>query len=202
MALLTPIVKSFLTGEGFVSVSQGVQVHGGAGYVEETGMAQFLRDCRITLIYEGANGIQALDLVGRKLGMEGGRPLNGFLAELDAFIAENESVEGMAPFIDGLKTAKVQLNDGVTWLFENGLTDFNNAGAGGHDFLNVFGYVCLALMWAKMAKASLGKDGDFYGQKLTVGRYFVSHMLPRAGAHLAALKAGAADVMALPAEAF
>jgi alkylation response protein AidB-like acyl-CoA dehydrogenase len=204
MALLTPIVKSFLTGEGFASVSQGMQVFGGAGYVEETGMAQFLRDCRITMIYEGANGIQALDLVGRKLGLDGGRPLGAFTAELDAFIAENAAADGMAPFVEALKTVKAQLNDGVTWLFENGLRDFNEGGAGGHDFLNLFGFTCLTYMWARMAKIALARQAEdaFYEEKLITGRYFVTHMLPRAGAHLAALKAGAADVMALAADAF
>ncbi len=202
MALLTPIVKAYLTGEGFANVSRAVQVFGGAGYVEETGMAQFLRDCRITMIYEGTNGVQALDLVGRKLAWEGGRPLGAFMAELEAFAAENEGVEGMEPFAAGLGTAKGQVNAGVEWLMENGLTDFNNAGAASHDFLQLFGLTCMAYMWAKMAKASLGRDEDFYQQKLVTGRYFFERVLPRGASHLAAIQAGGEPVMALPAEAF
>ena len=205
MALMTPVVKAFLTGKGFDSVSQAVQVHGGMGYVEETGVAQFLRDSRISMIYEGTNGVQALDLVGRKLAMEGGRPIFTFLEELDAFAAEHDGDEAMKPFVEGVKTSKERLSQGVNWLMENGLTDFNNAGAASHDFLELFGYTALAYMWAKMAKTAMAKadSGDpFYDTKLKTGRYFVARMLPETETLLAKVKAGAEPVMALEAEAF
>jgi len=138
MGLLTPIVKAYFTSQGFDNVSRSVQVHGGSGYVEETGMAQYLRDCRIAMIYEGANGIQALDLVGRKLAMHGGRPLFTFMTEIDEFVTANAGNEDMAPFVEGLKAAKDDLKEATDWLMENALTNFDNAGASSMDYLMMF----------------------------------------------------------------
>ncbi len=205
MALMTPVVKAFLTGRGFDSVSKAVQTYGGSGYVEEAGMAQFLRDSRIAMIYEGTNGVQALDLVGRKLAMEGGRPIFTFLEELESFANANADNEAMEPFVEGVKESKERLSRAVNWLMENGLTDFNNAGAASHDFLELFGLTALGYMWAQMAKASLDKanGGDpFYDNKLKTGRYFVARMLPETASLLAKIEAGAGPVMALDAEAF
>jgi len=205
MALMTPVVKAFLTGRGFDHVSKAVQVHGGMGYVEETGVAQFLRDSRISMIYEGTNGVQALDLVGRKLAMEGGRPIFTFLEELDAFVSDHGADEELAPFVEGVKVSRQRLQAAVNWLMENGLADFNNAGAASHDFLELFGFTALAYMWAQMAKAALAnKDGGdpFYDTKLKTGRYFVARMLPETASLLARIEAGAEPVMALEAEAF
>jgi hypothetical protein len=208
MALMTPVIKSYLTDKGYANATNCQQIYGGHGYIEEQGMSQFVRDARITMIYEGANGIQALDLVGRKLGANAGRAIFSFFNELDEFTSENEEDADLAPFVEGLKAAKAQLQDGTTWLMQNGLQNFDNAGAASHDFLNLFGVTALTYMWAKMAKAALaakkngGAADPYYDAKLATGRYFLARALPDAGAHLAKLKSGAAPVMALSAEAF
>jgi hypothetical protein len=207
MALMTPVLKGFLTEKGFAIASDAVQVHGGSGFTEHFPVSQYLRDSRITLIYEGTNGIQALDLVGRKLAQHGGRSVTTFTAEIDAFVEANKADEALAPFIEGLASAKAQLWDGTLWLMQNGLSNPDNAGAASMDYLRLFGLTGLAYMWALMAKAANAKiaagDADpFYANKLTVGRYFLQRILPDTGAALAKLKMGAEAVMALPAEAF
>ncbi len=208
MALMTPVIKSFLTDGGYKNATNAQQIFGGHGYIEEQGMSQFVRDARITMIYEGANGIQALDLVGRKLGANAGRAIFAFFNEIDEFTHANEDNGELKPFVEGLKTAKAQLQDGATWLMQNGLSNFDNAGAASHDFLDLFGVTALTYMWALMAKAALvakanGAAGDpFYDAKLATGRYFLARVLPEAGAHLAKLKSSAEPVMALAAEAF
>lgn len=205
MALLTPVVKAYLTHKGFESANLGLQLHGGSGFTREWGMEQIVRDCRITLIYEGTNGVQALDLVGRKLASNGGRAVFAFFGEIDEFIARNEGVEELKPFLEGLSTAKEQLQEGTTWLMQNGMTDFNNAGASSHDYLHLFGLTALAYMWAWMAQTALDKknSGDpYYAEKLATGQYFLDRVLPDAAAHLAKVKAGAKSIMALEADAF
>ena len=208
MALLTPVIKSYLTDKGYETATNCQQIFGGHGYVEEHGMSQFVRDARITMIYEGANGVQALDLVGRKLGANGGRALFSFFAEVDEFIAANEGDAELAVYIEGLKSSKAQLQDGAMWLMQNGMANFDNAGAASHDFLNLFGITALAFMWAKMAKAALvakkngGGADPYFDTKLTTARYFMQRIVPDAAAHLAKLKTGADPVMALPADAF
>ncbi len=208
MALLTPIIKAFLTDRGLKGCNDSLQVFGGSGYVEEWGMSQFLRDVRIALIYEGTNGVQALDLVGRKLALHGMRPITTFNAELDDFIAENQDDADLKPFIDGLKTSKDRLGVATNWLVENGLADPDNAGAASTDYLMIFGYTALAYMWALMAKSAYAKKADggagdaFYDTKITTGHYFVERLLPETAAHLEKVQAGAASMMALEAEAF
>ncbi|MGH6958361.1 MAG: acyl-CoA dehydrogenase C-terminal domain-containing protein [Caulobacteraceae bacterium] len=207
MALLTPVLKAYLTEKGFAAASDAMQVHGGSGFTEHFPVSQYLRDSRIALIYEGTNGVQALDLVGRKLAANGGRAVMTFAAEIDAFVIANGADEKLKPFVEGLAGVKAQLQEGTLWLMQNGLSNPDNAGAGSMDYLRLFGLTGLAYMWALMAKAALAKiaagDADpFYGNKLLVGRYFLQRVLPDAGAHLAKLKAGAEAVMALPADAF
>ena len=204
--LLTPVVKSFLTDRGFKVCSDALQVHGGSGYTTHFPAAQYLRDSRIAMIYEGTNGIQALDLVGRKLPPNGGRALLAFLAELDAYAAE-PAEEATTPFIQGVKAAKAQLQEASLWLMQNGVAKPEAAAASSHDYLNILALAGLAYMWARMAKAAQAKiasgDADpFYANKLITGRYFLERILPEAGAHLAKLKSGAEPVMALAAEAF
>ena len=206
VALMTPVLKSFLTERGFKVCSDAVQVHGGSGYTVHFPAAQYLRDSRIAMIYEGANGIQALDLVGRKLPADGGRAIRAFMDEVDAFAAEPAD-EAVKPFIEGLVAAKAQLQEATLWLVQNGLSNPENAGASSHDYLNILALTAIALMWGQMAKAAQGKiaagDSDpFYGAKLVTGRYYLERVLPDAAAHLAKLKTGAAPVMALAAEAF
>jgi alkylation response protein AidB-like acyl-CoA dehydrogenase len=208
MALMTPVIKAYLTDKGYANATLCQQVLGGHGYIEEHGMSQFVRDARITQIYEGANGIQALDLVGRKLAANGGRALFAYLKEMDELIGTHEGDADMAPFVEGVRTAKGGLQEGAQWLMANGMSNFDNAGAASHDFLNLFGIASLTYMWAVMAKAALdakrssGAGDPFYDAKLATGRYFLARVLPEAGAHLAKLKSGAAPLMALPAEAF
>ena len=208
MGLMTPVIKSYLTDKGYANATNAQQVFGGHGYIEEHGMSQFVRDARIAMIYEGANGIQALDLVGRKLGANGGRAIFAFFNEIDDFAHNHEDDADLKEFVDALKAAKAQLQDGTMWLMQNGMSNFDNAGAASHDYLNLFGLTALSYMWALQAKAALaakkngGAADPYYDTKLATGRYFLARMLPDAGAHLAKLKSGAGPVMALAAEAF
>ena len=129
MALMTPVLKAFLTDRGFQICSDAMQVHGGAGFTEHFPVSQYLRDVRIALIYEGTNGIQALDLVGRKLPAEGGRAMMTFFAELDEFLTANAEDEALRPFTEGLSAAKGQLQEAATWLMQNAMDNPDNAGA-------------------------------------------------------------------------
>ena len=207
MGLLTPVLKAYLTDKGFHVASLGMQVHGGSGYTEHFQASQYLRDARITMIYEGTNGIQALDLVGRKLPAKGGRAIMSWFADIDAFVSENDGDGPIKPFVTGLADAKTKLQDGTMWLMQNGMQNPDNAGAASTDYLHLFGLTALAYMWAQMAKAAQAKidagDTDpFYVTKLQTGRYFVERILPDAGAHLIKMKTGAEVLMQMPAEAF
>ncbi|MEH6698778.1 MAG: acyl-CoA dehydrogenase C-terminal domain-containing protein [Brevundimonas sp.] len=208
MGLITPVVKAFLTDRGFHVASLAMQVHGGSGYTEHFPASQYLRDARITLIYEGTNGVQALDLVGRKLPANGGRAIMSWFADIDAFVSENgDAGETVKPFIDGLSDSKKKLQEATMWLMQNGMQNPDNAGAASTDYLHIFGLTAMAYVWAQMAIAAQkaidgGSDDPFYATKLQTGRYFVERILPDAGAHLAKLKTGADVLMAMPAEAF
>jgi hypothetical protein len=207
MGLLTPVVKAYLTDKGFKIASDAMQVHGGSGFTEHFPASQYLRDSRIALIYEGTNGVQALDLVGRKLAAKGGRAVMSFFAEIDGFVTENASDDALAPFVNGLKDSKDKLQDATLWLMQNGLANPDNAGAASTDYLHLFGLTALAYMWARLAKSAniritAGDTDPFYANKLVVGRYFVERHLPDAAAHLAKLKTGATLLMQLPADAF
>ncbi len=207
MGLLTPVVKAYLTDRGFHVASLGMQVHGGSGYTEHYAASQYLRDARITMIYEGTNGIQALDLVGRKLAANGGRGIMSWFAELDAFVGDNQGTDAIKPFVDAVASTKAKLQEATMWLMQNGMQNPDNAGAASTDYLHLFGINALSYMWALMAKAAQARidasDSDpFYANKLATGRYFVERVVPDADAHLAKLKTGADVLMALPAEAF
>ena len=204
MGLMTPILKSYLTEKGYWHATNAQQVLGGHGYIQEWGMEQFVRDARIALIYEGANGIQALDLVGRKLMKDGGRAWQSYFAEIDEFIADNQGNEELKPFLDGLKTAKERTLEATQWFGANAMQNFNHAGASSMDYLNLFALTCLAYAWAMIAKSAIEKqgEGDFYKNKLITGAYFLERILPDSAAHLEKIKSGADTMMALPAEAF
>jgi len=207
MGLLTPVLKGYLTDRGFAICSDAMQVHGGAGFTEHFPVSQYLRDSRIALIYEGTNGVQALDLVGRKLAAKGGRAVMAFFAEIDAFVEAHTDATGIAPFVQALAGVKAHLQEGTMWLMENGLADPDNAGAASTDYMHLFGLTGLAYMWALMARAAMtriadGETDPFYANKLIVGRYFIERVLPDAGARLAKLQTGSATLMAFPAEAF
>jgi len=207
MGLITPVLKAYLTDKGFHVASLAMQVHGGSGYTEHFPASQYLRDARITMIYEGTNGIQALDLVGRKLPANGGRAIMSWFADIDAFVGENSEDEAIKPFVDGLADAKKKLQEATMWLMQNGMANPDNAAAASTDYLHIFGLTAYAFLWAQMAKAAQEKiaagDADpYYANKLMTGRYFVERILPDAGAHLKKLKSGAEVLMQMPAEAF
>ncbi|MDO8380088.1 acyl-CoA dehydrogenase C-terminal domain-containing protein [Phenylobacterium sp.] len=207
MALMTPVVKGFLTDKGLKVCSDALQIHGGSGFTEHFPASQYMRDVRIALIYEGTNGVQALDLVGRKLAADGGRGVMGFFAEIDAFIDANAADPALEPFTLGLADAKAKLQEGTMWLMQNGLMNPENAGAASTDYMHLFGLTALAYMWALIAKAAQARiaagDADpYFANKLVVGRYYMQRVLPDAGAHLAKLVTGSELMMALPAEAF
>ncbi|MGE0284548.1 MAG: acyl-CoA dehydrogenase C-terminal domain-containing protein [Rhizobiaceae bacterium] len=209
MALLTPIIKGVLTDKGFEHAVMAQQVFGGHGYIEEHGMSQFVRDARIAMIYEGANGIQALDLVGRKLGLNGGRAVQAFFKEVGEFCEENRANEQMSPFTKALKKGLNDLQAATMWLMQNGMKNPDNAGAASTDYMHLFGLVSLGYMWARMVKTAQEKlaagangSAQFYENKLITGRYFMERVMPETAAHLARISTGADTMMALPAEAF
>ncbi|MDB5480381.1 MAG: acd [Caulobacteraceae bacterium] len=207
MGLMTPVLKGYLTDRGFAICSDAMQIHGGSGFTEHFPASQYLRDSRITMIYEGTNGIQALDLVGRKLAANGGRAVMTFFGEIDAFVAGHADETALKPFVEALSDTKAKLQDATMWLMQNGLSNPDNAAAASTDYLHLFGLTGLAYMWALMAKAAGGRiaEGDadpFYANKVHVGRHFLERILPGAGAHLARIKSGAATMMGFPNEAF
>ncbi|MEL7396305.1 MAG: acyl-CoA dehydrogenase C-terminal domain-containing protein [Pseudomonadota bacterium] len=204
VSLLTPVIKGFLTDEGFDMTVRAQQIYGGHGFIEEWGMSQFVRDARIAQIYEGANGVQALDLVGRKLTAGGGKYMMAFFEEVKSFIKENESNEALAKdYLEPLKAASKDLQAAGMFFMQNGMKNPNAALSGSYDFMHLFGHVCLGLMWARMAKAALAaleggtSDEDFYKAKLKTGRYYMSRRLPATGMHLARIQSGAGPVMEL-----
>ena len=207
MGLLTPVIKGVFTDKGFENAVMAQQVFGGHGYIQEHGMEQFVRDARIAMIYEGANGIQALDLVGRKLPKDGGHALMTFFNEVSAFAKENAGEE-MKPYVAPLQNALGHLQQASMWFMQNAVGKPDNAGAGSYDFMHLFGLVALGYMWAHIAKAALAqkKNGNGAGPrmdtKLVTGKFFMERMLPETAAHLARIQAGAGSVMELPAEAF
>jgi acyl-CoA dehydrogenase len=207
MGLMTPVLKGFLTDYGFANAVQAQQMYGGHGYIAEQGMEQFVRDARIAMIYEGANGIQALDLVGRKLPRDGGRAIMAFFGEVMAFAKENGGDEAMKPYITPLSASLGHLQQATTWLMQNAMMKPDNAGAAATDFLHLFGLVTLAYMWARMAKVAQDKIAaggatPYLSTKLVTGRFFMVRVLPETAAHLARLQSGSATTMELAADAF
>ena len=208
ISLLTPVIKGFLTDQGYAMTVQAQQVFGGHGYIEDWGMSQFTRDARIAMIYEGANGVQALDLVGRKLGQEGGKYILGFMERLARFCDENADQAAMEPFVAGIKAASKDLQTAVMYFMQNGIKTPHNALAGSTDFLHLLGHVCLGLMWGEMAKAACAaletdpNDRAFYEAKLTTGQYYLARHLPATALPFARITSCGDTVMALDAEAF
>jgi len=209
VSLLTPVVKGFLTDKGYDMTVQAQQVYGGHGYIEEWGMSQFTRDARITMIYEGANGVQALDLVGRKLAQDGGKHVMAFFDLVKKFIKDNDGDAALkSGYLDPLKAASKDLQAAGMYFMQNGMKNPNNALAGSYDFMHLFGHVCLGLMWAQMAKAAQTAldagtgDAEFYRSKLATGRFYMARSLPATALHLARIQTGADTVMALEAANF
>ena len=209
MGLLTPVLKGVLTDLGFDNAVRAQQMFGGHGYIEEWGMSQFVRDARIAMIYEGANGVQAMDLVGRKLGKDGGRAVMSFFGEVSAFIKDNAADQAMQPFLKPLEASLGHLQQATMWLMQNGLAKPDNAGAGATDYMHLFGLAVLGYMWALQVKAAnakltAGANGaaERMHAKLVTGRFYMERMLPETGLRLQRIITGGDTVMALAAEAF
>jgi hypothetical protein len=206
MGLLTPVVKGVLTDTGFANTVMAQQMFGGHGYIAEHGMEQFVRDARIAQIYEGANGIQALDLVGRKLGKDGGRALMAFINEVGSFIKDKSAEEAMKPLVTPLGVSLGHLQQASMWFMQNAMTKPDNAGAGATDYLHMFGLVALGYMWCRIAEAALAKKSNGVeprmSAKLVTARFFMERMLPETAAHFARIQSGAGSTMELPDEAF
>ncbi len=210
ISLLTPVIKGFLTDKGYEYASAAQQVYGGHGYIEEWGMSQFARDARITMIYEGANGVQALDLVGRKLAQDGGKHVMAFFELVKNFASENKGWDEDfdRDFLAPLKAASKDLQAAGMYFMQNGMKNPNNALAGSYDFMHMFGHVCLGLMWARMGKASIdalkngADDAAFHETKIKTGRYYMARQLPATALHLARIQSGADTVMGLSEDQF
>ena len=208
VSLLTPVIKGFLTDKGFETAVLAQQVFGGHGYIEEWGMSQFVRDARITMIYEGANGVQALDLVGRKLAQDGGKHVMAFFEMVKAFCKQHGDSAIADDFIAPLKAASKDLQTAAMFFMERGMKNPNDALSGSYDFMHLFGHVALGFMWAQMAVAAQAaldagdRDAAFLKTKLATGRYYMKRQLPMTATHLARIQSGAAPVMELEAEAF
>jgi alkylation response protein AidB-like acyl-CoA dehydrogenase len=214
MGLLTPVVKGVLTDLGFANAVNAQQMYGGHGYISEWGMEQFVRDARIPMIYEGANGIQALDLVGRKLAKDGGRAVMAFFAEVQGFINAHRADDAMKPIVEPLDVSLGHLQAATMWFMNNALKAPDNAGAGASDYMHMFGLVALGLMWGRIALAVNEKlaardasgggslDAQALKNKLIVARFFGEKMLPETAAQLKRIEAGAGSVMEMGAEGF
>lgn len=209
LTLVTPILKGVLTDKGFDNAVMAQQVFGGHGYIEEHGMSQYVRDARITMIYEGANGIQALDLVGRKLGQNGGRGIMALFNEISAFCEENRSYDALNPYTKGLKKGLNDAQAATMWFMQNAMSKPDNAGAGSTDYMHLLGLVILGYMHAKMAKAAVdalalgsASDEDFLKTKLVTAKFFMERIMPETALRKTRIETGCDTMMELAAEAF
>ncbi len=206
MGLLTPVIKGVLTDAGFANAVMAQQIFGGHGYIAEHGMEQFVRDARIAQIYEGANGIQALDLVGRKLGKDGGRAIMAFFNEVQTYLKERINNDEMNVYLKPLGASLAHLQEASMWFMQNAMAKPDNAGAGSYDYMHLFGLVALGYMWCRIAEAAIAKKANGSAQrmnaKLVTARFFMERMLPETATRLARIQAGAASTMELPADAF
>lgn len=205
-SLLTPMVKAFQTDLGFEACNQALQVCGGYGFTRDYGMEQLVRDCRITQIYEGTNGIQALDLVGRKAPAHMGRYLRRFFHPVQQFLEQEAMVPEMEEFVAPVAKAFDRLQRATGWLGQESLKNPNQAGAVATEFLHLFGYVAFGYLWARMAKVALakrgGEDTAFYEAKLATARFYMQRILPRTGGLFASIMSGSEAIMAFPDAAF
>ena len=209
ISLLIPVMKGFLTDKGFETCVLAQQTLGGSGFTKEWGIEQFVRDARIAMIYEGTNGIQSLDLVGRKLPMNGGQTMMAFFEMVKSFIKENEDNDDLkSGFLDPLKAASKDLQSAAMYFMQEGVKNPLNALSGSYDFMHLFGHVAVGFMWARMARAAMdaleagASDTEFYRTKIATGRYYMARQLPATGMHLARITSGAEPVMALDAANF
>jgi len=208
VSLLTPVIKGYGTDKGYEVATNAQQVFGGHGYIEEQGMSQYVRDARITMIYEGANGVQAMDLVGRKLAQNGGRAIQAFFAIVDEECGNAKGNEALADFATRLEKANGELKAATMWFMQNGMANPNNVGAGAHHYMHILGIVALGSMWLRMAEAAQkalaeGRGNTaFLEAKLVTARYFAERFLPDAGSLRRKIEAGSDAMMALTPEQF
>ncbi len=208
IGLLTPVIKGYGTDKGYEVATNMQQVFGGHGYIEEWGMSQFVRDARIAQIYEGTNGVQAMDLCGRKLAQKGGAAVQAFFKVVGDDIAEAKGDEMLAPLAEALEKALGQQQAATMWFMQNAMQNPNHLGAGAHHYMHIMGIVTLGWMWLRMAKvaqAALAAGTDdkaFYEAKLTTARYYMDRYLPDAGALRRKLETGSDSMMALGEDAF
>ncbi|MEP2706716.1 MAG: acyl-CoA dehydrogenase C-terminal domain-containing protein [Roseibium sp.] len=209
MGLLTPVLKGVLTDVGFANAVDAQQMYGGHGYIAEWGMDQFVRDARIAMIYEGANGIQALDLVGRKLPANGGRAVMSFFNEVNTFLKENKDNEDLEAFTGPLKKGIDDLQAATMWFMNNAMKNPDNAGAGSTDYMHLFGLVAMGYMWALIAKktkeqlqSGAGDKEQWLTDKLAFGTFYMERTMPETAAHLARISTGSDVMMSVSADAF
>src|SRR3984885_12839851 len=207
-ALMTPIVKALFTDLGFEATNIGMQVYGGHGYIRGNGMEQLVRDARISMLYEGTNGVQALDLVGRKLPQGAGRMLRTFFHPVSEFIEHNSAHKQLGEMIKGFGKAFGALQLATAQIAAKGMADPEEAGAAATEYLRLFGLVALGFMWVRAAVIAAGKlappgaDAGFYKAKLATARFYMERVLPQAGALLVAIKAGKGAMMEMDEAAF
>ncbi len=208
ISLLTPVIKGYGTDRGFDVTVLAQQVFGGHGYIQEWGVEQAVRDARIAMIYEGTNGVQAMDLVGRKLPANGGRSIQAFFKMIAGDVAAGKAVSETAAIAEALEKANQQLQAATMWLMQNAMTNPNNAGAAAYAYMHIMGIVAVGAMWLRMALAAQarlaagGGNAAFLNAKLVTARFFAERMMPRAGALRREIEGGAESLMALPPEAF
>ena len=208
IGLLTPVIKGYGTDKGYDVANNMQQVYGGHGYVREWGMEQFVRDARIAMIYEGTNGVQAMDLCGRKLPSKGGKAIQAFFAAVGEEIAAAKQVDGLADQAEMLEKALGQQQAATMWFMQNAMQNPNHLGAGAHHYMHIMGIVSLGFMWLKMARAATDalasgtSDEAYYKSKLVTARYYMERFLPDAGALRRKIEAGSESMMTLGEEAF
>jgi len=208
ISLLTPVIKGYVTDLGYQIATQSQQVYGGHGYIREWGMEQYVRDARISQIYEGANGIQAMDLVGRKLAKDGGRAIQAFLAMIGEEVAERHENEAVNNVATGLEKANAELRGATMWLMQNAFANLNNAGAAAYNYMQLMGVTTLGLMWLRMAKASAAaieagaEDKAFHEAKLVTARFYAEKIMPDAAGLRAKIEGGSESLMALDPDMF
>jgi alkylation response protein AidB-like acyl-CoA dehydrogenase len=208
IGLLTPVIKGYGTDKGYDVANNMQQVFGGHGYVKEWGMEQYVRDSRIAMIYEGTNGVQAMDLCGRKLASNGGAAIQAFFKMVGEEIAAAKSDDGLKDIAEKLEKALEQQQAATMWFMQNAMTNPKHLGAGAHHYMHIMGIVTLGFMWLRMAKtaqaalANGSDDASFYENKLQTARYYADRFLPDAGALRRKIEAGSESLMALGEEAF
>ncbi len=208
LAFLTPIAKAFMTEVGFEAANHGVQIYGGHGFIAEWGMEQNVRDARISMLYEGTTGIQALDLLGRKVLMTQGEALKGFTKIVHKFCQNNEGNEAIAEFVAPLAALNKEWGELTMKIGMAAMKDREMVGAASVDYLMYSGYACLAYFWADMARVAAEKlaagtaEEGFYKAKLQTARFYYQRILPRVRTHVEAILSGADNLMEMDADNF